>query len=400
MNNYSINLKINTTTSSLIYNDSLFIQSLYYLDISIRIKVIASLIVLFIGLVGHILTIYVFSQKRFRINSSNVFLLCLAINDGLYLIIHFFEETIIVIKDINDNDNNFTVNYLIKHLNLIDKNELSCQLINYFRYVLRFISAYIIVSFTIQRLCIVYMPIQNRLSQKKSAWKIVGIIVIISIVLNSWAAFSFEIRNEQHHKYCTIKRDWSFIYFYLNAIFIIFIVLIPILVILIINICIIIKTKRDDSKRKLLQQQQQQDNNGSTEELRILNHSNKLNNKKTPLTTTTVRYSKPHIINIDQAIKRDTLNSANNMNKLTRILIFVSFSYVILNLPHLFTWWFYIHENEPLKRNFLFTLLQFTEILYMTNYGIHFYLYCITGTLFRKQLKYSNKNIKNFYLYD
>ena len=68
--------------------------SAYLLETIRKYNVIITIIISFIGLLGHSLTIYVFAQKRFRKNSSNVFLLCLAINDGLYLITHFFEDTI------------------------------------------------------------------------------------------------------------------------------------------------------------------------------------------------------------------------------------------------------------------------------------------------------------------
>ena len=33
--------------------------------------------------------------------------------------------------------------------------------------------------------------------------------------------------------------------------------------------------------------------------------------------------------------------------------------------------------------------LQITEIFNILNYGIHFFVYCLTGTLFRAQLEYS-----------
>lgn len=124
------------------YNIS-YVESLFYLETSIRIKVVATTVILIFGLVGHFLTILIFSQKRFRVNSSNVFMLCLAVNDGLYSIIHFFEETIIAIKDIYSSETPNRLSDFIQLLNIIDKNELTCQIINYLRYVLRFVSAYI-----------------------------------------------------------------------------------------------------------------------------------------------------------------------------------------------------------------------------------------------------------------
>ena len=70
------------------------------LDTARKWNIFATLPIIIIGLIGHSLTILVFVQKRFRTNSSNIFLLCLAFNDSLYLINHFFEDTLRTYKDI------------------------------------------------------------------------------------------------------------------------------------------------------------------------------------------------------------------------------------------------------------------------------------------------------------
>ena len=89
------------------------------LDILVRSKKISiygSIFLIILGLIGHSLTIFVFIQKRFRQNSSNVFLLCLAITDALYLIVHFFEDTIKTARDV------YSENYpFILLLNIIGK---------------------------------------------------------------------------------------------------------------------------------------------------------------------------------------------------------------------------------------------------------------------------------------
>lgn len=385
-----------------------YTQSLHYLEIAIKVKVIATLIVLGIGLVGHFLTIFVFSQKRFRINSSNVFLLCLAINDGLYLIIHFFEETIIATKDVfitDSLDEKTPLAVLIKHLNIIDKNESACRIINYLRYVLRFTSAYIIVLFTVQRVFIVYFPLQNRYKSKKSAWKTVTIIACVSIVLNVWAAFIFEIRQGEIYNYCAVKKIWVDIYFNMNAVYIMIIMLIPIVVIVVLNFLIIMKTTRDDFQREQLKTSPASALKGSDEKQIITTVMYKPSTKQTSLMlgsdlVTRASYRKPHIISLDHGMIKNTPAQANTKSKLTRMLILISFSYAFLNLPHLITWSLYFGEIDAIKRNHLFTVLQITEIFYMTNYGIHFYLYCLSGTKFRTQLKYSHKNYKNIFLYD
>ena len=44
------------------------------------------------------------------------------------------------------------------------------------------------------------------------------------------------------------------------------------------------------------------------------------------------------------------------------------------------------YEIEKTTADNLFAFVQLTEIVYILNYSINFYLYCLSGTLFRKQL--------------
>ena len=74
----------------------------YILNVTTKFNVYFSLIVIMIGLCGNFITIFVFSQKKFRKNSSNVYLLALAIIDILFLITHFFEDTIRTYENIVD----------------------------------------------------------------------------------------------------------------------------------------------------------------------------------------------------------------------------------------------------------------------------------------------------------
>ena len=98
---------------NLIEQDISFLTSYHVLEESRKINIFSTLILILFGLIGNSLIIFVFSQKRFRTNSSNVYLFCLAINDSLFLLIHFIEDTVknyqrIFIYDeytyLNDND--------------------------------------------------------------------------------------------------------------------------------------------------------------------------------------------------------------------------------------------------------------------------------------------------------
>lgn len=134
------------------------------IEIVKKVNIISVIIIILIGLFGHGLTIFVLRQKRFRNNSSSVFLLCLAINDASFLLNHFFEDTVRAYKEVFINENNYDdlFNQFFDLLDIADKNDFVCRFVNYLRNVLRFISSYSIVAFTLQRVSIVYLPRKNQ----------------------------------------------------------------------------------------------------------------------------------------------------------------------------------------------------------------------------------------------
>ncbi len=100
-----------------------------FLDNSRKFNILFTTLFIFIGLFGNFLTIYNFFHKKSRINSSNIFLLCLALNDSWYLIIHFFENTLNSLKQIYSE--NTTLYKFIHMINLSDKFVFSCILFRY-----------------------------------------------------------------------------------------------------------------------------------------------------------------------------------------------------------------------------------------------------------------------------
>jgi len=76
-----------------ISNDNILFETLnsyLFLEQSRKINLVLTSIVIIFGLVGNSLIIFIFGQKRFRKNSFNIYLLCLAINDSIFLIVQFF----------------------------------------------------------------------------------------------------------------------------------------------------------------------------------------------------------------------------------------------------------------------------------------------------------------------
>jgi hypothetical protein len=346
-NELSSNLKVHSY--ELINNnlDSIIMFSQIYL--------ILTIIIIIFGLIGHSLTIFVYSQNRFRRNSSNIYFLCLALNDSAYLIVHF----------------------LIQFSSLIDRFEMTCRLINYLNNVLRFTSAYILVAFTLQRLFIVYSPLSNKFKSKKSAWKTVALIYIISLLSNSWILFIFELEKDNKNNYfCNIKHNYESIYFHLTIVYICSIMFIPIIIIftsnsfLIVGIC---KSKLNNNRIIL----------SNNNKRLAAEHSSKpivpiINKKKAFV-------NKPYFLTMNQLINR-VATKANNTRRLTKILILISFSYALLNLPYCISWFMF----NFIETSFKLEVLKICELFFYLNYGIYFYIYFLSGSMFRNQLKYSS----------
>lgn len=237
-------------------------RSGWILEFTRKINVYTTLIVIVAGLLGHSFTLALFVRKRYRVNSCHIYLLFLAVIDGSFLILHFFEDSLRTLIDIysSDDHSNKTsssyslyrlLNYL-KILNITDNHDISCRLINYLRYILRFISAYIIVAFTVQRAVHVYSPLSHRFKSKKTAWKTVATISVISLVINVWVLFFFKINYSDAKKYCDVNREFKQNYFRITVAYIFIIMLVPILTIFVGNFIIILKTLKADTSRVTL----------------------------------------------------------------------------------------------------------------------------------------------------
>ena len=207
MNNISVLIKT--------YNETE--KSKIFLEISRNLNLIVSLFAILIGLVSNLIVIVVFSIKKFRSNSSHVYLLCSAINDSLFLVLHLFEDILRTFKFTYFLQNN----HIINMLNISENSNISCQLTQYIRNILRFISAYIVVAIIIQRLHVVLEPLSMKFKTKRSAWYTLSTIACIAIILNIWVPFMFEINiDEYDNKYCDINKNYRTVYFIGNIIMI------------------------------------------------------------------------------------------------------------------------------------------------------------------------------------
>lgn len=401
---YELLLENFENESILIKFEETFLQSYNILETSRKVNIIAVVLVIIIGLAGHFLTVFVFGQKRFRTNSSNVYLLCLAINDSLFLVVHFFEDTIRTYQDVFLSENiksNSTLgsnsNDLIRFLNITDKFDFTCRLINYLRYVLRFISVNIIVAYTIQRLIIVTSPFSNQCKSKKAAWVTVSLISIFSFLFNLWVPFVFEIKNEEFKQYCDVKKAFKNEYFILAVVYITVTIGMPITVIFISNSIIAIKAVKAEAKRGDIKLKKTSLNNSKTETVPT---APTIRNKSYQLTLhgkeslRSVQQTKPYYVTVNQMTSRQMRRNKSSKH-IAKVLSLISMSFVVLNMPYLITWSLFYYniiyqkiENES-THNYLYAAVKVSEIFYILNYAMLFFIYCASGSKFRAQLKFS-----------
>ena len=119
-----------------------------FLEISMILNIFFTIVFILIGLCGNFITLLVYGQSKNRVNASNIFISCLAIFESVFLILHFFEDTIRTIistKRLLQNNIDLDNYDFIEKLNIIDNNYLMCSLFNYLRYTFRFIQAYTVI---------------------------------------------------------------------------------------------------------------------------------------------------------------------------------------------------------------------------------------------------------------
>ena len=417
------------------------IRSYHFYNNTRKINIFMTILIIFVGLLGNGLAVFVFAQKRFRLHSSSIYLLFLAISDGLFLMTHFFEDTLrtyidtylnvfshlssieskcLLTEQFANINNHSSYEKLFRSFNITDRFNFTCCLVNFFRYFLRFFSAYIIVIFTIQRAVAINSPLfQKKIESKKSAWLIVLFVFIIGIILNLWVPFMFSNQNEDHsNQYCDINKNNSNIlsYFIITIAYIILIILIPIVVIFVFNSLIIYRILKAEKKREGMVNKcfTSTDSNfllkTNISQSKCLRESTALLDSKTVYhkfrneklveceSVQTFRLSlNPERSNSENFFSKlgfKTSSKTSDSQKITRMLLIMSMSYAILNIPYFISWCLFFNEmsfNKQgftiLRKNYYFGFINLTEIFYVSNYGIHFFIYCASGRRFRTQLK-------------
>ncbi len=221
----------------------------------------------------------------------------------------------------------------------------------------------------------------------------------------------FQIQtNDQSALFCEISRDFKVEYFNLNGIHVSIIIVLPLLIILVSNMLIICKTVQDDEKRQEMQKICLKETKEKKNENNTLKQMISLKTPRTSFLDLSSRLTGlseiielntdlPKSSNINRKIGRrkqpKTIKNTSKgySKKITISLMSISFSYVILNIPYLISCFFYFYEiafqkMDASSKNYLFSAFKLSEIFYIFNFSIKFYIYVFaTGSAFRNQFK-------------
>lgn len=190
-----------------------------------------------LGIVGNILSILIFLSPRYRRQSSHFYLLSLALSDLCFLVINLIEDTFR-----NHNE------MFQSQINVLDRSPtFMCISAQYVRNSTRLLSSWIIVSFTIERLLVVFYPLKRAdICRRKIARFVVFLLFLMSLLSNINVPFQYGITDRttddgKRKTICDILPDYRSIYMKFAITAMISVYLVPMCIIGLVNMLICCK---------------------------------------------------------------------------------------------------------------------------------------------------------------
>ncbi|WAR16390.1 P2RY1-like protein [Mya arenaria] len=287
-------------------------------------------VVIVIGLVGNGLSIAVFRTSTMRKMSASVYLAALAMTDICTLLVYVLVEWL-----------RRGLPYLAPGLSvgLFDLDGI-CQMLLYLAYITRFMSSWIIVTFTAERVSGVCYPLQTMHRKSKRILVCLLVTGALFVIYKPFLSGEYKI---SERTLCTSNPDHIFLSFVLDTIYVTIIFFLPLAIITTLNLLIV---------RTLYLRNR---------------HTNDLFAENTKIRL-----------------------------EFTIILFAISFFYITFHMPYFVLWCKLQVLNGPhlpsVPRDkhfwdYWISLLNIARTVFYLNYCSNFFLYCITGTYFRNELR-------------
>ncbi|XP_044764663.1 neuropeptides capa receptor [Coccinella septempunctata] len=290
-----------------------------------------------LGTVGNSISVYVFfHSKKMRHLSSSYYLSALAVSDTLFLLsifmvwLRFFEIDVF-------------------------NNEGTCQALIYISAVCSFLSVWLVVAFTLERFIAVKYPLNQRSVWTVARAKLVILsLVVFAIILYIPLVYLSAITDHSGTSICGIQPELADLAIKFNYIDTFLTYVAPVTIITFLNIWI----------------------------GKILFHFTKI---RRGMTMRGSRFGKA-----SDSLKLKYANTISQKS-ITKMLLMVSTVFLCFNFPsYILRIVAYLIEVKAVTVYPSYTLQQlqqWCQLLFYTNFGINFILYCVSGKNFRRALK-------------
>ena len=381
--------------------------------VSHKVYLHASLLFVMVGLIGNILSMLVFSSAGMRAVSSNVYLLTLALSDSMYLISVFMTKILTTLRC-----------FYFPHLavDVFNRYLFLCKALQYLLDLLSNYSTCLIMAFTMERFFAVHKPLVFKESFTVLRARITCLVLFMT--LSIWIApyHMMYIGMPYGVNVCTVLPDHEAVFSVLYIIEVLIFRIFPVFVITILNIFIINKLvhlTRAHRRRKaasysieLTGVQGKSPRRGRTRS-GMTNIMDKIRQTKGPKLENTPK-SDDAALSTETRSGRDTNmdntkrgrrlrggtaavlerparpGSRQDKNmQMTVMLIVVSTTYIIDFMPvlvHFVLWRLQRSELISVSENSMVMTQNYTKTLYICGFAMNFFLYTISGRVFREQL--------------
>ncbi|CAH1783616.1 unnamed protein product [Owenia fusiformis] len=322
------------------------------------------MVILPFGLVGNLLAFLVMTRKQSRQKSTCIYMAVLSVTDTVSLFILLYHWIV----------TNFVQLPITEY-----HNDINCKILSYISQVTTEYGVSVIIAMTIDRYIAVKYPIHSVTwcSLKRTRRILVIGIIILSIynIPIPWMSGSVEwdicaTFNTQDD----FTAAYSWIYIIFGSVF-------PVVALMCFN-TLIIRSIRDQSKKILnlrVGQGHSRSQSNASNDSRLIRQSSKET----------------------WGLSRGDIHS--RQRQLTLMLLLVTFTFILLTLPQYIRYTLYVtlDYHSSAKLYALYTLIyHISNKLWFTNCAVNFYLYCLVGEKFRRDLKtlFSRESKRPIYL--
>lgn len=343
--------------------------------LSLRVFFFASVACVVVGLTGNAISVVVFSSKEMQTTSSNVYLLTLAASDSVYLVSVFASRTLATMR---------CWYFPSVPADVVNRSTAACVLLQYLCDLFSDYSACLILFFTVERAVAVFLPIKFKelFTVCRARTACLALLVMIGACIAPYHAVCIGIIDDYH--VCSVRVEHEDVFSILYVVEMAMFRVVPVIVIAVLNIFIIVRvtrlTQAKWKRRKLslakaaaasssvaVDQDGGHPHRGGSIAGTALHHHHHLTIKK----------------------KRSMRKHEQNV-QLTIILILVSTSYVLLYIPALIHFVLYkliLSGFIDVDRTDFQIFGNYSRSLYVSGFAINFFLYTVSGRVFRDQLK-------------